>query len=176
MTEACLVICLIYKHMGAAGWRQRGTSHIRLSSSLGPARGLGGWKAVCTAEEVEIGGRGHFGSRLGVAGALGGTASCGKLGVKNTWGEDSDWMSQGFHTPPPPHPILWSPLLRNPTASPSLFQRSGALTSLHIASEVDTVGFLANTAGCPGSWAGVLEGHDAGGTHKAVLSAVVLGR
>lgn len=48
------------------------------------------------------------------------------------------------------------------------------LTSLHFASEVDAVGFLANTVGCLGSWARLLEGYDAGRTLEAILGTVVL--
>lgn len=49
------------------------------------------------------------------------------------------------------------------------------LTSLHIASEVDAVGFLANTVGCLGPGACLLEGYDAGGALEAILSTIVLG-
>lgn len=58
-----------------------------------------------------------------------------------------------------------------------LLQRSRCppLTSLHIASEVDAAGFLANTAGGLGPLTCLLEGHDTGRALQAILSTIVLG-
>lgn len=67
----------------------------------------------------------------------------------------------------------WLPPVLGPLCPPSEIQLP--LTSLHFASKVDAVGFLANTAGCLGPRARLLEGYDAGGTLEAILSTVVLG-
>lgn len=48
------------------------------------------------------------------------------------------------------------------------------LTSLHIASKVDAVGFLANAVGRLGPWACLLEGYNAGGALETILGAIVL--
>lgn len=52
---------------------------------------------------------------------------------------------------------------------------SPLLTSLHVASEVDAAGFLANTAGGLGPLTCLLEGHDTGRALQAILSTIVLG-
>lgn len=77
-------------------------------------------------------------------------------------------------SPGPPY----APELGNSSSSEAPVPSSkdpGALTSLHIASEVDAVGFLANTAGCLGTRARLMEWYDAGRTLEAILSTVVLG-
>lgn len=75
------------------------SSHTFLSSSLSPARGLRGWKAVCSTEEVKIRGGGYLGPRLGVAGTLCSTAPSSKFGVDDTWEKDFR-MESGLLTPP----------------------------------------------------------------------------
>lgn len=78
-------------NLQASGELQGSSNHILLGSSLSPARRVRCRKAVCPAQEVEIGSRRDLSSCLGVAGALCSTAPRGKFRVDNTCDGISEW-------------------------------------------------------------------------------------